>query len=384
MKSNWEEASIEEIKDPSAYSIAMGPFGSNIKTDNFVSSGVPVIRGGNLKANRFMDDEFVFLTEAKADELKSANAFPNDLVFTHRGTLGQVGIIPQNAKYKRYVVSQSQMKLRCDPQKAAPLFVFYFFKSPQGQNALLANTSTTGVPAISSPLTSLRNIRIPLPPIPEQRAIAGILGALDDKIELNRRMNRTLEAMARTVFRQWFVETEEVGRLDDLLVLQRGFDLPTPQRIPGKYPVVAASGPSGTHNEYKVRGPGVTTGRSGVIGKVYFVHEDFWPLNTSLWIKEFKLAKPAFAYYLLRTLDFAMFNAGSAVPTLNRNHVHNLPLSIPPSELIERFENFAMPLLDTIYANEKQSRTLASLRDTLLPKLMRGDVRVSELQQFCF
>ncbi len=105
----------------------MGPFGSNIKTDNFVPAGVPIIRGVNLNADRFLDDEFVYLTDEKADELKSANAFPNDLVFTHRGTLGQVGIIPQNAKFKRYVVSQSQMKLRCNPQKAEPMFVFYFF-----------------------------------------------------------------------------------------------------------------------------------------------------------------------------------------------------------------------------------------------------------------
>lgn len=186
------------------------------------------------------------------------------------------------------------------------------------------------------------------------------------------------------MFRYWFLVNDDakdwdIGRLDDLLVFQRGFDLPTPNRIPGKYPVIAASGPSGTHNEYKVKGPGVTTGRSGVIGQVYFVYEDFWPLNTSLWIKEFKLAKPAYAYYLLRTLDFALFNAGSAVPTLNRNHVHNLKLLIPPSWLISRFEDFAMPLLEKVYANETESISLANLRDSLLPKLMSGELSVIDM-----
>jgi type I restriction enzyme S subunit len=188
----------------------MGPFGSNITTDNFVPQGVPVIRGLNLNGERFKDEKFVFLTDDKADELHSANAFPDDLVFTHRGTLGQVGIIPKNARYPRYVVSQSQMKLSCDNTKVDPLFVFYYFRSNRGQHALLANTSTTGVPAISRPLTSLKAIRIPFPPLAEQCAIAHILGTLDDKIELNRRMNETLEAMARAIFKSWFVDFDPV------------------------------------------------------------------------------------------------------------------------------------------------------------------------------
>ncbi len=107
------------------------------------------------------------------------------------------------------------MKLRVDERQASPQYVFYFFRSRQGQHALLANTSTTGVPAISRPLTSLKAIRLPLPPLEEQRAIAAVLGALDDKIELNRRMNATLEAMARALFKSWFVDFDPVrARMD--------------------------------------------------------------------------------------------------------------------------------------------------------------------------
>src|SRR5690606_31830665 len=120
--------------------------------------------------------------------------------FTHRGTLGQVGLIPEQP-YSRYVVSQSQMKLTCDRSKACPEFIYYFFKSPIGQHALLMNTSQTGVPAISRPVTSIKAIELPLPPLNEQRAIAHILGTLDDKIELNRKQNETLEAMARALFK---------------------------------------------------------------------------------------------------------------------------------------------------------------------------------------
>src|SRR6185312_14641255 len=96
-----------------------------------------------------------------------------------------------------------------------------------------------------------------------------------------------------------------------------------------------------THNAFMVRGPGVTTGRSGVLGKVFYVHGDFWPLNTSLWVKEFRHSTPAYAFHLLHGLDFRLFNAGSAVPTLNRNHVHNLSTLLPPMGLIRAFERIA-------------------------------------------
>jgi type I restriction enzyme S subunit len=144
--------------------IAMGPFGSDITVDNFVDSGVPVVRGMNLKAG-FLDDEFAFVTMAKADALRNANAFPGDIVITHRGTLGQVGLIPEMSRYPRYVVSQSQMLLSSDRELARPAYLYQYLRSPIGQHALLASASQTGVPAIARPTTSLRAIRVLAPPI---------------------------------------------------------------------------------------------------------------------------------------------------------------------------------------------------------------------------
>jgi type I restriction enzyme, S subunit len=160
--------------------VAMGPFGSSIKTDNFVPDGVPIVRGGNL-TNGFMDRDFVYLTEAKADELKNANAFPGDVVITHRGTLGQVGLIPLKARHKRYVVSQSQMLIR--PSPALPShYLYLYLTSVIGQHSLLANVSQTGVPAIAQPTTSLKAIRM-LCPSPALLAVfeqhaAGIFAAI--------------------------------------------------------------------------------------------------------------------------------------------------------------------------------------------------------------
>jgi len=126
-----------------------------------------------------------------------------------------------------------------------------------------------------------------------------------------------------------------------------------------------------------VHGPGVTTGRSGVLGNIFFIHGNFWPLNTSLRLKEFKRVSPAYAFHLLRGLDFEMFNTGSAVPTLNRNHVHNLPVVIPPKPIIEAFDAQVISLMKQQKVNEEQSRTLATLSDTLLPKLLSRELSVA-------
>jgi len=292
-----------------------------------------------------------------------------------------------------------------------PTFTSYLLRTVDFRSC----SDKSSVPGVNR--NDLHRIPVLRPPLAEQKAIAAVLGALDDKIELNRRMNATLEAMARALFQSWFVDFDpvrakldgrqpagldpataalfpsalqklpigqtpkgwEVGRLDDVLVLQRGFDLPTPDRTNGKYPVMAASGLNGCHDKFMVRGPGVTTGRSGVLGKVFFVHGDFWPLNTSLWVKEFKCVSPAYAFQLIRGLDFEAFNAGSAVPTLNRNHVHNLPVVIPPKEIIDAFDLQVMPWMEKQKENENQSRTLAALRDSLIPKLLTGELSVGQL-----
>jgi len=161
----WTVRSFGEMCDR----IAMGPFGSNIKTSNFVPHGVPIVRGGNL-TNGFVDDRFVFLTEEKADQLRNSNARPGNIVITHRGTLGQVGLIPNDCRYPRYVVSQSQMVLSARSEVASGRYLYEFLRSPIGQQALLANTSQVGVPAIAQPTTSVKAIRVAAPPVTILRA----------------------------------------------------------------------------------------------------------------------------------------------------------------------------------------------------------------------
>ena len=179
----------------------------------------------------------------------------------------------------------------------------------------------------------------------------------------------------------WVPEGWEVGVLEDLLVLQRGFDLPKSSRTDGIYPLMAASGQDGTHNESKVPGPGITTGRSGKLGEVCFVERDFWPLNTTLWVKEFRRSSPYHAFYLLKSMDLEKYNSGSAVPTLNRNYIHNVSALLPSKNVIAAYDKFVSGCYSKKYDNDEQIKSLANLRDSLLPKLLSGQITIPDAEQ---
>ena len=154
--------------------------------------------------------------------------------------------------------------------------------------------------------------------------------------------------------------------LGDVLTLQRGFDLPEAEREPGTYPVIASTGQVGTHIEAMVQGPGVVIGRSGSLGGGQFIQSDFWPLNTTLWVKDFKGHDPRFCYYLLKSLDLAQFNAGSGVPTLNRNHIHPLPVRAPTDVAEQRaIAHILGALDDKIVLNRKVNETLEAIAQAI-------------------
>lgn len=240
----------------------------------------------------------------------------------------------------------------------------------------------------------LKVAEVPVWPVHTQQRIAAILSAYDDLIENNTRRIAILEEMARRLYDEWFVrfcfpgyeEAEfdggtprewDIGVLKDVVVLQRGFDLPTNARTPGPYPVFAATGKHGMHEEAKVKGPGVVTGRSGSLGTVVYVDEDFWPLNTTLWGKEFPLGSPLYAFYVLSAMDLAGFNSGAAVPTLNRNDIHDLPMALPPQELLRSFEQAVKPICQQGRLLHRKNANLRAQRDLLLPKLVSGEIDVS-------
>ena len=153
--------------------------------------------------------------------------------------------------------------------------------------------------------------------------------------------------------------------LGEVVTLQRGFDLPRTERKLGSYPVIASTGPVGTHDRAVVQGPGVVIGRSGSLGGGQFIKHDFWPLNTTLWVKDFNNNDPRFCYFFLKSLDLAQFNAGSGVPTLNRNHIHPLPVRVPPLPEQRAIAHILGILDDKIELNRCMNETLEEMARAL-------------------
>lgn len=374
---DWELKQIIELKSEAKRAIAMGPFGSDIKAENFVSEGVPVIRGTNFNFDKYIDGHFVFLTEEKANQLIGSNCKPGDIVFTHRGTIGQVGLIPEN-KYDRYVISQSGMKLTVNSKLLNNEFIFYFFKSKYGQFQILKYESQVGVPSISNPLTSLKQIEVPIPPLPEQKAIASVLSSLDDKIDLLHRQNKTLEQLAETLFRQWFVEEAkeewEHGVLSDLVDVKYGKD--HKKLLDGNIPVYGSGGIMRFAEKAIFENESVLIPRKGTLNNVIYIHEPFWTVDTMFYtiMKKPNLGK--FIYHFVKEKDLASMNVGSAVPSMTTQVLNNMPLQIPFDHDLEEFEKAVTPCYHKIKTNQTQIRTLEKMRDKLLPKLMSGEVRV--------
>jgi type I restriction enzyme S subunit len=208
MVGDWPTVPLGSLAAEDEGAIAIGPFGSAMKAEVYTSAGVPVIRGTNITSGRGLSGDWVFIPNEFADSMPRCVVSSGDLVFPHRGAIGQAAIVPKHPR--RYFLSTSLMKITLDRTKADPRYVAYYFKSEAGRREISRFASQVGTPGIGQPLTSLRQFAIPAPPVHIQRTIADLLGALDDKIELNRHVAETLEAMARALFKSWFVDFDPV------------------------------------------------------------------------------------------------------------------------------------------------------------------------------
>lgn len=344
-----------------------------------LDSGVPFIKAKQI-TNGFIDFancEFISY-EDHLKVISRSKPEKGDTLFTHIGaSLGAAAFIDTEEEFSIKNIAL----FKPNPQKITPRYLYYLVINHEFQNGIKNRRTGSAQPFVSLDILRTQPIRY-IENIPIQRRIAEILSAYDDLIEVNTRRIRILEGLAQSVYREWFGKVDEesmpdgwqVGKLEDALVLQRGFDLPTQDRHEGDVPIFASTGITGTHNVAKVKAPGVVTGRSGSLGTVIYVDKDYWPLNTTLWVKEFRRVTPLFAYYLLRDLKLEQFNSGVAVPTLNRNDVHGMPVVIPPREFLEKFDEFVLPMHSLMATLRKKNVNLRQTRDLLLPRLVGGEV----------
>jgi type I restriction enzyme S subunit len=401
-----------------------------MKSDCYVSEGVRVVRGTNLTGGRSVSGDFVFITPEKADELTSANLLPNDLVFPHRGAIGEVGIVPNDGE--RYVLSSSLMKLTCSASRAHPDFIYYFFKSEAGRFELLKNASQVGTPGIGQPLASLKQIKLRLPPVDVQRSISAALRALDDRIALLRETNATLEAIAQALFKSWFVDFDPV-RAKQQGLAPAGMDEATAALFPESFEEsVLGLVPKG----WKVRAlDEIATYLNGLALQKFPPRDDSWlpvikiaqlrrgdtvgadragrnlkpeyiiqngdilfswsgSLEVEVWCGGegalnqhlFKVTSKDFPkwFYLHWTrhhLDHFRQIAASKATTMGhiqRGHLSEAKVLVPPAALLGAMDAYFAPLLARIVQNELQAQSLATLRDTLLPRLISGQLRLPE------
>jgi type I restriction enzyme S subunit len=328
---------------------------------------------GNIPESFVLDegDLIVVMTEQGPGLLGSSALIPKADRYLHNQRLGLVDQIDSTLLEKRF------------------LYFLFNTRSVRGQ----ISGSASGTKVRHTAPERIYRVCVRVPDVRTQGKIAEILFAYDDLIENNRRRMELLEDAARQLYWEWFVRLRCPGHehtriingvpegwertaFENALVLQRGFDLPIQAREDGDVPVYGSTGINGFHNKAKVQGPGIVTGRSGTLGEVHYVARDFWPLNTALWVKEFKRVTRLFALFLLREMDLKQYNGGVSVPSLDRKAVHRVEILVPPKKLMAIFDEFASPLFVQIENLDIQNKKLRAARDLLLPRLMSGEIAV--------
>lgn len=391
----WKHYKMDELIEE----ISMGPFGSDVKKEFYVDNGVPILNGSNLQGFKLKEDSFGYLTKEKADSLKKCNAHRGDIIVTHRGTLGQIVYVPVNSKYDRYVISQSQFRFRCKADLVDVQYLVYYFHTREGQYKILANASQVGVPALARATSTFRLIDIKLPPLDDQRRIASILSSLDRKIELNNKINANLEEMAQAIFKNWFVDFEpfkdgkfvdselgmipegwKVGLLGELCNFKRGKNLLTKNAIDEGIPVVAGGlEPSCYHNVANTGAPVITVSGSGAnAGFMRMYHVPVWASDCSF--IDISCENFYFVYCFLKVNSKLLKHAqtGAVQPHVKPSDIHDFELVIPDKESIYDFQDKVKPFFDKIALIQKENSRLSLLRDTLLPRLMSGELEVPE------
>jgi type I restriction enzyme S subunit len=436
---NFKDLTLADLAAPQKNAIVGGPFGSNLVSKDYTETGVPVIRGGNM-GEKWVGGNFVYVSNEKSIQLSQNIARPNDLVFTQRGTLGQVSIVPESG-YDRYVVSQSQMKITVDPTKADVNFLYYLFNSLDQLKYIQNSAIQTGVPHTNLGILKITPVKIP--PLNIQKQVASVLTGLDDRIALLRETNATLEAIAQAMFKSWFVDFDPVRAKQEghepegmdgataalfpdsfeeskLGLMPKGWHSATiEQVVEGVY-----DGPHATPPEADA-GPvflGIKnlTGTGIDLGTVRHIHEDQWDQWTRRVVPShgdivfsyeatlgfFSLIPPDIRCCLGRRLALIRprnlngcghfwFHQFVAAPfqallvkytiqgaTVNRIALKQFPSYLvlnPPIALQIVFDDFVAPLWEKIHSNQAKENTLVTLRDTLLPRLISGQLRLPDV-----
>lgn len=406
----WKEVRMSDIIED----ISMGPFGSDIKRECYVDDGVPYLNGSNVQGIKLGEKSFIYVSEEKAKSLKKSIAHRGDLIVTHRGTLGQIVYVPDDSKYNEYLISNSQFRITLKKEIVSPVFLAYYFHSREGQNKILANSSQVGVPALGRPTSTFRQITIKIPSLQKQNKIVSILKSLDDKIENNRKINENLEQQAQALFKSWFVDFEPF-RDQPFVESELGM-------IPEGWRVVSLSSIADFINGLAMQNYRPTNGEKGMpvlkikelgqggfdanseycsptmVDDKYHIHNGdivfSWSgtLMVKIWCGEecglnqhlFNVVPKGFSkwfayqwtnYHLDNFIRIAKDKAVT-MGHIKRGELDKAMVLIPNENDMVKMDYIMNPIYHKIVLGATESRRLFHLRDTLLPKLMSGEIKL--------
>ena len=370
--------------------ISMGPFGSNIKVECFVDSGIPVLNGSNLTGFALNDNSFRYVTPEKADSLGKANAYRGDIVITHRGTLGQIVFIPKNSKHSRYVISQSQFRVKCN-EKILPEYLVYYFHTNAGQHKLLSNASQVGVPALARASTTFQTLEIDIPDVTEQRKIVDLLETIREKIELNNAINNNLEQQAQAIYKAWFVDFSAFGgtvpndwqtyHLVDFLPVITGKKNANVSSNQGKYPFFSCSQDYAWTDDYSFDGSAILVAGNGDFN-VKFYSGKFEAYQRTYVLIPYEPKYTAWLFYAVQYHLSSITSAarGSVIKFITKGNLEDFEFVAPKVPLSLSIIYNLDTINRKIAANREENLRLGTLRDTLLPKLMSGELDVSDIE----
>ncbi len=414
---NWIETTLGEV--------ATCRNGAGIKQEYFRPSGIPLVRVSDFTDDSIDIKNCFFLDPIEADKWKQHSLKQGDVVIATVGSwppnwssvVGKTIRVPKNAEGA--IQNQNSCCVLAHREKADQRFLFYLLK---GHKFVLYAANSAGGSANQArlPVGKLEKFCFDLPPLLIQRAIARILGSLDDKIELNRQMNETLEAMTRAIFQSWFVDFDPVRAKTDgrdtglpaeiAALFPEGFEEVDGRKVPGGWgvgtisdlgditsgkrpdnneplanpeksiPIYGGGGVMGYGAIPLFHQPILLTGRVGTLGEIFRITYPCWASDNMLIVVAKLPESHEYLYYQLRSIDFHSLNRGSTQPLVTQKDLKAQEILLPAQEILREYHHVVKPLFEKIDKNDEQSRTLALIRDGLLPKLMSGEIRVEGIE----
>jgi type I restriction enzyme S subunit len=366
--SDWEVKKIGEL----------GKFskGSGVRKDESLSGDIPCVRYGELytRHSDYIKQFYSFISKEISETAKKLKT--GDILFAGSGeTKEEIGkSVAFIDEFDAYAGGDIVI---LTPTNVEPLYLGYLLNAPIVQKQKASRGQGDAVVHISAAQLAIISISLP-PTKAEQTAIATALSDTDQYITHLEKLIAKKRNIKEGAMQELLKPKEGwvVRKLGEIAPLQRGFDLPNKDLREGNYPVIYSNGIGNYHNIYQVKSSGVVTGRSGTIGKVTFVEQDYWPHNTALWVTDFKGNCPKFIFYLFLHIKLEKFATGSGVPTLNRNDVHDFHVSIPPFDDQTKIATILTDMDSEITIIETKLFKAKNIKQGMMQQLLTGKIRL--------